>query len=150
MRRKVAIDEDVTRRVARTLEAAYGDLGYEFIYIADLAGSGAKDEFWAEKFRRFGGEVVLSADKNITRKPHELLAFQGNELICFFMQSPWSRRTGHFKVCHALYWWHWIHKKLPDCRKSDCWQVPIVQTGKGFKKLEVPGYVDEQAKKDAS
>ncbi|MGB8900955.1 MAG: hypothetical protein WCC90_17685 [Methylocella sp.] len=145
MKRKVAVDEDISRRVASTLNVAYGDKGYEFIYIVDLVGHGAKDEFWAERFGKFGGEIILSADKNIAKKPRKLLAFRENELICFFMQPLWSNRPGHYKLCHALYWWHWIHKKLHECQKRDCWQVPLVLTGNEFKRLEIPAHVLEAA-----
>ena len=139
MKRKVAVDEDVTRRVAEILEESYGDKGYEFIFIPDLTGYGEKDEVWAERFRKFGGEIVLSANKDITRRPHELKAFRDNDLICFFMQPPWSNRKGSFKLSHALLWWDQIHKWLPNCQKKDCWQVPLSWSGE-LKRLEVPNY----------
>lgn len=146
----MAVDEDVSQRVARVLDAAYGDKGYEFIYVADIAGTGAKDEFWAERFRKFGGEIVLSADKNIAKKAHKLLAFQENGLICFFMAPLWSNRPGHFKLCHVVNWWHWIDRKLAECAKGDCWQVPLTLTGAEFKRLEVPKHVLDKAKAAAA
>lgn len=140
MKRKVAVDEDVSRRIATMLNAGYGDKGYEFVFIADLTGHGAEDEFWAERFKRFGGEIVLSADKNIAKNPYKLKAFQDNDLICFFMQPLWSNRPGHYKLAHAVYWWHWIDKYLVSCQPKDCWQVPLPLNGSDaeFKKLQVP------------
>jgi hypothetical protein len=110
------VDEDISRRVASVLDSAYADKGYEFIYIADLTGVGAEDEFWAEKFRKFGGEIVLSADRAITKKAHKVLAFKENGLTCFFIESLWSNRPGYYKLCHALYWWHWIRSEAAELR----------------------------------
>jgi hypothetical protein len=137
-KRKVAVDEDVSRRIADVLNAAYGDKGYEFIFIADLTGHGAEDEFWAESFQAFGGEIVLSADRTITRKPHMMRAFQDTGLISFFMQPLWSNRPGHYKLAHAMYWWHWIDKRLSSCAIGECWQVPLVINGKDLQRLYLP------------
>jgi hypothetical protein len=92
VKRKVTVAEDISRRVAGTLKVAYEDRGYEFIFIPDVAGYGEQDEFWAVKFRRFGGEIVLTADKNISSRPHQLRAFKDDDLICFFMAKRWTSR----------------------------------------------------------
>jgi len=75
---------NIPPRAVRTLHSAYGDQGYEFICQHEFAPTTADDELWAAAFRRRSGTVIISADKNIARRPHQILAFQDNNLICFF------------------------------------------------------------------
>ena len=80
------------------LTTGFGDQGFEFIYESDFAPADAPDEHWAVAFKRFGGRIVHSADKNIAKKPHQIMAFKENGLICFFLESRWSSSTAvHIK-----------------------------------------------------
>lgn len=72
-RTKVALDANLPPRFVRMLQSGFGDQGYEFLWEPNFAPAEAADESWAASFSRFGGEVVLSADKNIARRPHQIL-----------------------------------------------------------------------------
>jgi len=100
---KIAIDADIPRKVLNALTALYGSSETAFIWIPDLVPANTPDEFWADKFRQVGGRVTISADKAIAKHPHQILAFQKNELICFFMQPPWSmQRMQQSRSPHLL------------------------------------------------
>ena len=135
---KVAIDVCIPQRLVRLLQTGFGDLGYEFIYEAEFAAANAADEFWAGAFRRFGGAVILSADKNIGRRLHQIRAFQENDLICFFCDSRWAGTDLAFKLAHMVYWWPHIHQHLANCEPRDCWWIPMNVSPAPFRKIIIP------------
>lgn len=125
MRRiKVAVDCNMSRRAAGMLEALYGEQGYEFVMVADLVPPGTRDEHWADVFKRFGGQVVLSGDPRIGYRPHQARAFIANGFVSFFLAAPWSELPGHVKSAHLAYWWPAIHAKILEGPAGRNWRVP--------------------------
>lgn len=122
---KVAIDCDVSRRWVSVLTSAYGDRGYEFVYVRDLVPAKHEDEHWANVFVRIGGTATISGDSAIAKKPHKQVAFIDNGLACFFLQPPWSAAPGRVKLAHLVYWWPAIEEKITQDARGQCWQVPF-------------------------
>jgi hypothetical protein len=120
------------------LNSGFGDQGFEFVYEAQFAEPTAEDEFWAVAFRRFGGEVVLSGDKNIAKRPHQIAAFKENGLKCFFMLHGWSSMDIVFKVAHTIAWWPRIQGQIAKCGPGDAYWVPMALRPVPFKKVELP------------
>lgn len=129
------------------LNTGFGTQGFEFVYETEFASARADDEFWATAFRRFGGEVVLSGDKNIAKKPHQIIAFKDNGLICFFVDRRWGNTDGAFKVAHMIYWWPKIQMRLKSSKPRDCWWVPMGIRPDEFRKVELPADVEAAAKR---
>ena len=136
--RRVAIDVNMPRRLVRMLNTGFGAQGFEFVYETEFAEARDEDEFWATAFRRFGGEVVLSGDKFIAKKPHQIIAFKQNNLICFFCESRWGNADVTFKVAHMIYWWPRIQNHLEACSPRDCWWVPMPVHAAEFAKGRAP------------
>lgn len=135
---KIAIDADIPAKACSALKAVYGSEETEFIHIPSLVPANSQDEFWAQEFRKVGGRVVISADVHIARRPHQILAFQNNELTCFFMQPPWSVQRLNVKVAHLIYWWPTIEAKIDESRVGDVWQVPHTFKISDMKSLRIP------------
>lgn len=145
--RRVAVDVSMPRRLVRMLNTGYGSQGFEFVYESEFAGARAEDEFWATVFRKFGGEVVLSGDKNIAKKLHQVIAFKQNDLICFFCGQRWSNTDVAFKVAHMIYWWPRIQAHLEHCKPGDCFWVPMGIRPGEFRKVTLPPDVEAAAAK---
>lgn len=149
-RTKVAIDVNIPRRAVRLLNTGFGDQGFEFIFESDFAPAPATDEFWAAAFRRFGGQIVLSGDKNIAKRPHQILAFQENDLICFFCDRRWASTDGAYKLAHLIYWWPRVQAQIDRSKPRDCWWIPMaIQADHAFRKVEIPTHVKAQVTIDA-
>ena len=103
MRLKVAIDCDMSSKLVGVMNGLFGQDGFEFHHVSDLAPPKTEDEHWADIFKRFGGHVVLSADGRIAFKPHKAIAFIDNGFISFFMQSPWQVMRGNLEAAHLIY-----------------------------------------------
>ena len=144
---KIACDVNIPQRLVRVLQTGFGDQGFEFIWEPEFAAATADDEVWADAFKRFGGQVVLSGDKNIAKRPHQMIAFQDNDFICFFCDRLWNNQDLTFKVAHLVYWWPRIQEKLADSVPRDCWWVPMGIRPLPFRKVEIPAHVLQQARK---
>lgn len=147
MKTKVAIDASLPRRLVRMLQTGFGDHGYEFLYITEFASANSPDEFWASAFKRFGGSVVVTGDKNIARRPHQIEAFRENDLICFFCDKRWAACDVTFKVAHIVFWWPRIHSQIQLSNPRDCWWVPMAIAPKDFRKVELPNHAKKKPEK---
>jgi hypothetical protein len=145
---KVALDVNVPERAVRMLNSGFGDTGYEFHWEPDLAPASSADEFWAVAFQRFGGNVVITGDKNIARRPHQMLAFRECQLTCFFIGSTWSNLDLAFKVAHLMRWWPEIRTQLEREGHGKCWWVPGGLRGE-FKEVNLSAYLKRQTRKKA-
>ena len=143
---KVALDVNIPPRLARLLNTGFGDQGFEFSSVTSFAAGSSADEVWAAAFRRFGGQVVLSGDKHIAKRPHQILAFQENDLICFFCDRRWSSADLSYKVAHIMYWWPAIQAHLDKCKPRDCWWVPMPVSRAEFRKVELPTHAAKKAR----
>jgi hypothetical protein len=145
---KVAIDVSIPPRVVRLLQTGFGDQGFEFVYLPQFAAGNSPDEFWAVAFKRFGGQIVLSGDKNIAKKPHQVIAFKENGLICFFCDRRWAAADLTFKAAHLVYWWPRIQARISESKPRDCWWVPMAIKDQDFRKVEIPDHVEAKAAKE--
>lgn len=128
------------------LRGGFGDTGYEFHWEPDFASASAEDEFWASAFQRFGGNVVITADKNIARRPHQMLAFQQCGLQCFFIGSTWSRLDMAFKAAHMMRWWPVIRTHIETEPPTRSWWVPGELRGE-FREVKLDAYIRSQQAK---
>lgn len=136
--RKVALDANVPERLVAMLNSGFRDQGFEFIWEPSFALPNAEDEHWAAAFRRFGGEIIITGDKNIAKRPHQILAFQENDLICFFCEGTWSSQDLTFKCSHILMWWMRIQSYLVTAKAKDCWWIPMSLRDGPLKKVVLP------------
>ena len=126
---KVACDANIPERAVRMLAAGFQEDGFEFIWEPEFAAANAEDEFWASSFQKFGGSVVLTGDKNIAKRPHQIAAFKQCGLICFFLGSRWAQQDLTFKAAHLIKWWPAIQAELVSANPCDCWCLPVSMRG---------------------
>jgi hypothetical protein len=136
--RKVALDVNMPERLVRMLNSGFRDQGFEFVWEPDFASRSATDEHWATAFRLFGGEIAITGDKNIAKRPHQILAFQENDLICFFCKHDWARQDLTFKCAHVLMWWMRIQVVLETAQPRDCWWIPMALRDIPLERVVVP------------
>lgn len=135
---KIALDANIPERIVRMLNGGFQNAGFEFHWEPDFAPADATDEFWAVAFQRFGGSVIISGDKNIAKRPHQIKAFCDCNLICFFCTGTWSQNDLPFQTGHLIRWWPEMQAILQTAKPKDCWWLPVGMRGE-FKKVEVPG-----------
>jgi hypothetical protein len=132
------------------LRSGFGDHGFEFLWEPDFAAANAPDEAWSAAFRRFGGEIVISGDKNLAKRPHQILAFMETGLVGFFLDRKWSGQDMTFKAAHLIMWWPRIQGHLAACKARDCWWVPMgLRTG-DFTRVQLPTRIEASSKNAAT
>lgn len=156
-RLKVALDCDVSPRMKPVLGELFGDRGFEFVHVTDFALAPTDDEIWADAFKRFGGSVVLSANKKIGAKPHQAIAFIENGFASFFMLGKWSKMGGHMKAAHLAFWWPTIEEKVRSGAGGRCFKVPCDERAGALtlckcelEEMKIPEAVLAEAKKAKS
>jgi hypothetical protein len=139
-RTKVALDANIPQRLVRMLESGFGAQGFEFIWEPDFAAGDDDDDVWAAAFRRFGGRLVITGDKNMARRPHQILAFKESGLVGFFFERKWAEFDLTFRAAHMIMWWPRIQVKFADSNPGDCWWVPAMLREHPFTKAELPAH----------
>lgn len=134
----IAVDANVPVRLVRLLDAAFGDQGFRFLHEPDFESQAADDEVWAATFRRLGGAIAISADRNIAKRPHQMAAFAESELITFFLDARWHQRDMAYKAAHLILWWPRIWRHSAGCTPRDCWWVPATLAERPFKQARIP------------
>lgn len=142
-KRKVAVDVCIPRPLVKVLETVYWNYGYSFTHVLDLGGG--PDEDWARKFHEQGGDVVLSGDMGIGRRPHQQAAFIDSGLICYFPKHPFQELGKFKKSAYLIHNWELIHHHLLEVKGPSCWAMPtkhrndVLSLSKiEFKKMNIP------------
>ena len=154
--KKVAVDRCLSPRFPGMLNAMYGRHGYEFISVKDLGGG--PDTMWADTFKRFGGELVLSGDYRIATRPHEALAFIDNGFKSFFPGSEWQKISMLHKSAWILHQWGLLMAELDQIPSGSCWRLGISYRSEhlslgntiSLKRLEIPKRILDQERARAS
>lgn len=102
---------------------------YEFLWEPSFANADADDEHWAAIFRKFGGRVIVTGDKNIAKRPHQLEAFREIGLIGFVFDKRWAGADLAHKCASLVHWWHRIGPIAVDASPGDFWWVPMGLSG---------------------
>lgn len=118
------------------LNSGFRDTGYEFHWEPTFAPASAPDEFWAAAFQRFGGTIAITGDKNIAKRPHQMLAFHDCGLTCFFIAQAWGGLDLTFKCAHIIRWWPDIRTQIESTSSQQSWWVPGGLRGK-FKEVNI-------------
>ena len=123
---KVAIDVNISPRVAGALSQIFGHQGYDFIPLRNLVDHRAKDTFWADVYRDSGGVFVISGDSKIAYRPHEAIAFVDNGLVSVFPSENWDTLKLHEKCVLLTYYWPTIAATFRHARPGTNWRLPII------------------------
>lgn len=150
---RVGVDFDCSSRLVGALEALYGYRGFEFLHLETLVASTTEDEIWADRFTRYGGQVVISGNSRIAYTPHQAVAFIDNGLICFFPCGEWNRLGGHLRDAVMIEAWPRIEKKIAEVPGGSCWRIEfgykdgeLRLAGRELTKLAIPDEVLQKAR----
>jgi hypothetical protein len=121
---KIRADEHVSPKIVRAVQSLVLSAGWEISHVRDLHSARTADETWIPQFALEGGEVILSADRKMLARPHQLAAIAESGLICVFFSTQWAQAKRHEQAAQILHWWPCIEKTLIESKPKDCWKVP--------------------------
>ena len=126
---KVRLDENVSWRVARTLQAFLSDTsGLEVSYVRDVHPPGTSDPTWITGFANAGGHAVVSGDANILQHWVDLVAYTESGLIAYFPSPAWSRMKAAGRAAFIMRWWPTLVEHIKIAERGTSWRMPMVWT----------------------
>ena len=110
---------------------------WELSHVRDFHPARTADETWIPRFAAEGGNAFLTADANILKRPHQLVAVRDAGLISIILSSSWAREKKHIQAANLLFWWPKIEAALIEAAPRDCLRVPYAfdKTGQIEKKI---------------
>jgi len=119
------LDENLPRAYARCL-AELGGQGREFTvsHIRDLAGKSVADTEWIAAVKRKGEAVVISGDRRMLTRIHELQALRDAQLTTFILAPGWANLKFWDKAWLLVRWWPKIVETAAASPPGTLFRVP--------------------------
>ena len=114
--------------------------GWELTHVRDHNQPRTADETWVPRFAQEGGKGLLSADRKMLARPHQILAIQASGLIGVFLDAKWAEAPRHAQAAHILWWWPRIEIAFAESAASQCWRVPFDFSAKAPLTKVTPNY----------
>lgn len=136
---KIIADEHISPRIVYAVSEIALRRQWSLESVRGSAYQGRKDEDWVSAFAKGGGNVILSADRRMLRRPTMISKITQLNLIEVFLPSEWAESRRHFQASHILYWWPHIEKCIEESDAGAGWMVP-----KGLGSGEIRRYVEKR------
>ena len=121
---KIRADENISPRLVRAVQSIALSTGGELSHVRDFHAPRTADETWIPRFVVEGGQAIISADRRILARPHQMAAISEGNLIGIFLPAKWAQARGHEQAAHILWWWPRIEKTLNTSTPTQCWKIP--------------------------
>lgn len=122
---KIRADEHVAPKIIKAVETLILSDGWELSHVRDKHSSRTMDETWVPQFADEGGKGILSGDRKMLAKPHQIMAIIHNGLVGVFMSKQWSEAKRHIQASNLLLWWPRIEGAFKTSKPGKCWKVPF-------------------------
>lgn len=127
---RIRADEHISRKIIRAIrELALSD-DWEITHVRDVHERRTADETWIPRFAVEGGRAILSGDRKIRSRPHQIRAISASGLIGVFLPAEWANSRRTVQAALLLFWWPRIEKTISQAQSKECWLVPFEFTEK--------------------
>jgi predicted nuclease of predicted toxin-antitoxin system len=121
---KVRADEHVAPKIVRALKEVSLSPGWELSHVRDSHGARTADETWVPKFASEGGRAIITADANMLKRPHQILAIQQSGVIGLILPSVWAQSKRHVQASSLIYFWPEIEACFTAGAPGEFWRIP--------------------------
>jgi|TARA_R110002096_G_scaffold270283_5_gene464178 predicted nuclease of predicted toxin-antitoxin system len=128
---KIRADEHIAEQIVRAVkEIALSDQ-VELSHVIEAGDRGASDVHWVTQFAGDGGDVILTADTDFLKRPHQVKAIFDNGLKVIHLPHQWARARRDLQAAHILLWWRRIEAQVNAMKARQCYRVPwnLKETG---------------------
>ncbi|MBS4046130.1 MAG: DUF5615 family PIN-like protein [Alphaproteobacteria bacterium] len=134
---KIRADEHIAPKIVRAIQMLVLRAGWEISHVRDVHDARTADETWIPRFAREGGQVILSGDRKMLARPHQIKAIAESGVIGVFLSSQWAQAQRHIQAAHLIHCWPEIERALLESKERDCWKVPFEYGAVTLQKLSV-------------
>jgi hypothetical protein len=125
------LDENLPPAFARALDALRHPDADSVRTVRDHVASGTSDSEWIATIAKVGADhAVLSGDRRMITRKHELQALRDAKLTTFILAKGWSRLKFWDKAWLLVRWWPKIVELACRHKAGSIFVVPYVQTPK--------------------
>lgn len=121
---KICADENVAPALSALIREQLLSREFSLETVHDHQAIGVDDQIWVRKFAAAGGDAIVSADLNMTKRPHEIAAIHETGLRLVILDEKWPRQKKHDQIAFLFYWWPEIEKTLAGAGVGKCFKVP--------------------------
>jgi hypothetical protein len=145
---KIRADEHVSPKIIRAVQSLILSKGWDLSHVRDHNAPRTADETWVPRFKIEGGEGILSADRKMLARPHQLAAIRDAGLVGVFLSPQWAEAKRHAQAANLLWWWPRIEAAFKTSQPGQCWRVPY-EFGEGAKLVDItPNYAKAASAKE--
>lgn len=118
------VDTNIALRLARGFnEFVKGE--HEFVHLRDRFEPDTPDVKWMNELAAEPGWVILSADTQIGRNPHEIEAWKQAGHVIFFLKAGWTHIPFWLQVEKLARCFPEIERLAHRAKPGDSFQVPV-------------------------
>jgi PIN like domain len=121
---RICADENVAPALSDLIREQLLSREFALETVDDHQARGEQDQIWVRTFANAGGEAIVGADFNMTKRPHEVVAITETGLRLIILDEKWPRQKRHVQISYLFYWWPEIEKILSGATKGKCFKVP--------------------------
>ena len=134
---KIRADEHVAPKIVKAVQSLVLSDGFELTHVRDFHAARTADETWIPRFAAENGQVILSADRKMLGRPHQLAAIAEGDLIAVFLSAQWAEARRNVQAASILWWWPKIELTIKSATPQQCFRVPWDFKGETLEELRV-------------
>lgn len=95
--------------------------------IESVVGSkyaGREDEDWVSAFASDGGNVLISADRDMLQRHTMIVQIALTGLVGIYVRGGYANSTRLEQLAHIFAWWPKIEEKIIDAAPGSVWIIP--------------------------
>lgn len=121
---KVRADEHVSPKIVRALRELALSPGWELSHVRETHPPRTADETWVPRFAAEGGKAIITADANMLKRPHQLLAVQQSGVVGLILPHAWASAKKNVQASSLLYFWPEIEETFRAAQPREFWRIP--------------------------
>ena len=136
---KVRADEHVSPKIVRALREVVLSPGWELSHVRDVHGARTADETWVPRFAAEGGKAIITADANMLKRPHQILAVYQSKIMGLILPHIWAVAKRHIQASSLRYFWPEIEALFSAGRPGDFFLQANQGTSGGYRQPSTGG-----------
>lgn len=134
---KIRADEHVAPKIIRALKDLTLSTGWELSHVREVHGARTADETWVPRFASEGGKAIITADANMLKRPHQILAIRQSNVVGLILPHTWASSRRHVQASSLIYFWPEIEACFSAAQPGDFWRIPAALHRGPLEKLDI-------------
>ena len=122
---KCLFDNNMSPKLARTLNFLEGDDGITVEYLKEKFPSNTSDIEWINKLAKEGNWFIITQDNKIRKRSLERKAWQESHIPIVFLQKSWVKQSFWETTWKFIRYWPKLKESIYRNRKKESFELSI-------------------------